>query len=148
MGHFECGVTVWERPKRLAHTGSRGQGNPASLISVQRERHISRPATWMVVAAAISRSGATNRRMRRLLQLIPLLMIVIGAMVLFQRPAYGYTDPGTGLLAIQAAGSAVVAVGWYLRRKIFSLFHRSPSGGKEARATYSNSDEGEETRRS
>jgi hypothetical protein len=86
--------------------------------------------------------------MRRLLQIIPVLMIVIGAMVLFQRPAYGYTDPGTGLLAIQAAGSAVVAVGWYLRRKIFSLFHRSAGSGKEEHAPYSNSDKGEETRRS
>jgi hypothetical protein len=28
------------------------------------------------------------------------------------------------LLAIQAVGSALVAAGWYLRKKIYSLFHR------------------------
>jgi len=62
--------------------------------------------------------------MRNLLQTIPFLLILVGALLLFEQPAYAYTDPGTGLLAIQAAGSAIVAVGWYLRRKIYALFHR------------------------
>jgi hypothetical protein len=62
--------------------------------------------------------------MSRPLQTIPLLLILVGALLLFEQPAYAYTDPGTGLLAIQAAGSAMVAVGWYLRRKIYALFHR------------------------
>jgi hypothetical protein len=62
--------------------------------------------------------------MRNLLQTIPLLLILAGALLLVEQPAYAYTDPGTGLLAIQAAGSAMVAVGWYLRRKIYALFHR------------------------
>ena len=62
--------------------------------------------------------------MRNVLQTIPLLLILAGALLLFEQPAYAYTDPGTGLLAIQAAGSAMVAVGWYLRRKIYALFHR------------------------
>lgn len=65
--------------------------------------------------------------MRNLLQAIPLLLILAGALLLFEQPAYAYTDPGTGLLAIQAAGSAMVAVGWYLRRKIYALFHRGAS---------------------
>jgi hypothetical protein len=51
-------------------------------------------------------------------------MILVGAAMLFERPAYAYADPGTGLLAVQAAGSALVATGWYLRRKIYSLFQR------------------------
>ena len=50
--------------------------------------------------------------------------MLLGAAILFERPAYAYADPGTGLLAIQAAGSAIVAAGWYLRRKIYALFHR------------------------
>lgn len=53
-----------------------------------------------------------------------MLLIVLGATLLFERPAYAYADPGSGLLAIQAAGSALVAAGWYLRRKIYLLFHR------------------------
>ena len=62
--------------------------------------------------------------MRKLLQVISIVLLVAGALVLFQRPAYAYADPGTGLLAIQAAGSALVATGWYLRRKIRALFDR------------------------
>jgi drug/metabolite transporter (DMT)-like permease len=60
----------------------------------------------------------------KLLKILPLVLIFVGVLVLFERPAYGYTDPGTGLLAVQAAGSALVATGWYLRRKIYSIFHR------------------------
>lgn len=62
--------------------------------------------------------------MRRLLLTFPLLLLCLGLLLLAERPAYAYTDPGTGLLAIQAMGSAMVAAGWYLRRKIYGLFHR------------------------
>ena len=57
-----------------------------------------------------------------LLQIFPVVFILVGALLVFERPAYAYADPGTGLLAVQAAGSALVATGWYLRRKIYSLF--------------------------
>jgi len=58
----------------------------------------------------------------KLLPLFPVVLILVGAALVFERPAYAYADPGTGLLAVQAAGSALVATGWYLRRKIYSLF--------------------------
>lgn len=58
-----------------------------------------------------------------LLRVVPPALMLIGALLVFQRPAYGYTDPGTGLLAVQAVGSALAATGWYLRRKIYALFH-------------------------
>lgn len=59
----------------------------------------------------------------KLLNIFPVVLILIGAALVFERPAYAYADPGTGLLAVQAAGSALVATGWYLRRKIYALFH-------------------------
>ncbi len=62
--------------------------------------------------------------MRKLLLIPPFLLMFVGAALLFERPAYAYADPGSGLLAIQAAGSALIATGWYLRRKIYALFHR------------------------
>ncbi|MGH9591320.1 MAG: hypothetical protein ACRD25_13055 [Terracidiphilus sp.] len=66
--------------------------------------------------------------MRKLLQAISLALMVAGAILLFERPAYAYADPGTGLLAIQALGSGLVAAGWYLRRKIHALFrHEAPA---------------------
>lgn len=58
----------------------------------------------------------------KLLNFVPVVLILVGAVLVFERPAYAYADPGTGLLAVQAAGSALVATGWYLRRKIYSLF--------------------------
>jgi hypothetical protein len=59
----------------------------------------------------------------KLLNIFPVVLILVGAALLFERPGYAYADPGTGLLAVQAAGSALVATGWYLRRKIYALFH-------------------------
>ena len=69
--------------------------------------------------------------MKKMLQAVPLLLMIIGTVLVFERPAYGYTDPGTGLLAIQAFGSALVAAGWYLRRKIYALVHRGTPSRQE-----------------
>jgi len=65
--------------------------------------------------------------MKKLLWFIPHMLALIGAALVCERPAYAYADPGTGLLAIQAVGSALVATGWYLRRKIYSFLHREPA---------------------
>lgn len=70
--------------------------------------------------------------MKLLLRIFPLVLILVGATLLFERPAYAYADPGTGLLAIQAVGSALVAGGWYLRRKIYTLFHRGEASKAES----------------
>lgn len=69
---------------------------------------------------------------KKLFQLFSVALILLGAALLFERPAYAYADPGTGLLAVQAAGSALVATGWYLRRKIYSLFHSSDAPAPES----------------
>jgi hypothetical protein len=69
--------------------------------------------------------------MKSILRIFPLVLFLAGAILLFELPAYGYADPGTGLLAVQAVGSALVAGGWYLRKKIYSLFHRPQAGQSE-----------------
>jgi hypothetical protein len=71
-----------------------------------------------------SASNAAECRRKALLGCLSIVLLVVGAAMLFEQPAYAYADPGTGLLAIQAVGSALVASGWYLRQKIFSLLHR------------------------
>jgi hypothetical protein len=81
-------------------------------------------------------------KMRKLLQIIPLVLMFVGATVLFERPAYAYADPGTGLLAIQAVGSALIATGWYLRRKIYGLLHRD-AATKHQPEEYPSAKEGE-----
>jgi hypothetical protein len=40
------------------------------------------------------------------------------------RPAYGYVDPGSGFLAVQTIASVGAAFGYFLRRRIRSLFSR------------------------
>ena len=68
----------------------------------------------------------------KLLQVLPLVLMFMGALILAERLAYAYADPGTGLLALQAAGSALVATGWYLRRKIYTLLQRDkPAMGNQ-----------------
>jgi len=69
--------------------------------------------------------------------------MVVGALLLFERPAYAYADPGTGLLAIQAFGSMLVAAGWFLRRKIYALVHRGAPGSRDDKGlTAAQEDEG------
>jgi hypothetical protein len=61
----------------------------------------------------------------------PLVLMLLGSTVLFERPAYAYVDPGSGLLAVQAVGSALVATGWYLRRRIYMFFQHVDSSKRE-----------------
>jgi hypothetical protein len=79
----------------------------------------------------------------KVLQIFPIVLILVGAVLAFERPAYAYADPGTGLLAVQAAGSALVATGWYLRRKIYSLF-RSGDAQPSERDEHSVAADGED----
>jgi len=47
---------------------------------------------------------------------------------------FGYVDPGSGLLAVQAAMSVVAATGYYLRKRIMALFGigKSETGKSDA----------------
>lgn len=80
------------------------------------------------------------RRSTKLQRIFPLVLILVGAVLLFERPAYAYADPGTGLLAVQAAGSTLIAAGWYLRRKIYALFHSDAAAKNEPEQTSSTAD--------
>ena len=52
--------------------------------------------------------------------------LFIGICLLFasERQAWGYVDPGSGLLAMQSIASVLAAAGFFLRRQIRALFHR------------------------
>jgi hypothetical protein len=43
----------------------------------------------------------------------------------FERPAYGYVDPGSSLLIFQSLSALVTGVVFYFRRRLKSLFTRS-----------------------
>ena len=44
--------------------------------------------------------------------------------IAFQKPAYAYADPGSGLLFLQVAGSMVAGALFIVRSKLRKLFHR------------------------
>jgi hypothetical protein len=58
-------------------------------------------------------------------------------LVAFTKPAYGYVDPGSGLLALQVGGSMLAGALFIVRSKIRRLFRlQSPaekSGTEETR---------------
>jgi len=55
------------------------------------------------------------------------LVVLLAALT---KPAYGYVDPGSGLLAVQVGGSMLAGGLFILRSKIRSLFRTTSSGEK------------------
>ena len=66
--------------------------------------------------------------MKRFLSISLALVLVICCLAATERQAWGYVDPGSGLLALQGFASVVAAVGFYMRRRILALFGRKPEG--------------------
>ena len=56
------------------------------------------------------------------------LLVLLAA---FAKPAYGYVDPGSGLLAFQVGGSMLAGGLFILRSKIRKLFRMSPPPQQE-----------------
>jgi hypothetical protein len=68
--------------------------------------------------------------MKRLISATLSLFVCFCLFLATERQARAYVDPGTGLLAVQSAASAVAAAAFFLRRRIIGLFtKKSPSSG-------------------
>jgi hypothetical protein len=52
-------------------------------------------------------------------------LCVVALCVATERRAYGYIDPGSGLLLIQNIGAAVTGILFFFRRRIKALFVRN-----------------------
>ncbi|MEO6909975.1 MAG: hypothetical protein ABI158_03510 [Edaphobacter sp.] len=50
----------------------------------------------------------------------------------FERPAYGYVDPGSSLLIFQSLSAIVTGTIFYFRRRLKSLFTRSSADPTDA----------------
>lgn len=48
----------------------------------------------------------------------------------FERPAYGYVDPGSSLLIFQSVSAMVTGALFFFRRRLKSLFTKSSSSNK------------------
>ena len=73
--------------------------------------------------------------MRHLFRALLILLAVVQFVTLaiaFQKPAYAYADPGSGLLFLQVAGSMVAGALFIVRSKLRKLFHRGQSHMEEA----------------
>ena len=57
------------------------------------------------------------------------LLVLLAA---FAKPAYGYVDPGSGLLAVQVGGSMLAGALFILRTKIRKLFRMGPPATSSA----------------
>lgn len=72
--------------------------------------------------------------MRHLFRTLLILLAVVQFVTLaiaFQKPAYAYADPGSGLLFLQVAGSMVAGALFIVRSKLRKLFHRGQSQMEE-----------------
>lgn len=65
--------------------------------------------------------------MRHLFRTLLILLAVaqfVTLAIAFQKPAYAYADPGSGLLFLQVAGSMAAGALFIVRSKLRKLFHR------------------------
>jgi hypothetical protein len=60
--------------------------------------------------------------MNRFLSLSLAVFTCFWALVATSRNAWGYVDPGSGLLALQTFASVMAACGFFLRRRLKSFF--------------------------
>jgi hypothetical protein len=62
------------------------------------------------------------RNLSRVVLVLLAVAQVVALAVAFQRPAYAYADPGSGLLLLQVAGSMVAGALFIVRSKVRKLF--------------------------
>jgi hypothetical protein len=63
--------------------------------------------------------------MKRLVSVSLAIFICVCLLGASERQAYGYVDPGSGLLALQSVASVAAACGYFFRRRLRILFGRS-----------------------
>ncbi len=62
--------------------------------------------------------------MKRLASVLLGLFTCFCLLIASERLAFGYVDPGSGLLALQSIASVAAAFGYFMRRRIFGFFSR------------------------
>jgi hypothetical protein len=70
--------------------------------------------------------------MKRLLYLSLTFILAFCMLIATDRRAWGYVDPGSGLIALQTFASVGAAYAYVIRRRIRSLFFRKEEVSTEA----------------
>lgn len=60
--------------------------------------------------------------MKKISSIVLAMFIGFCLLVATDRKAYGYVDPGTGMIALQSVASMAAAAGYFMRRRIKALF--------------------------
>ncbi len=60
--------------------------------------------------------------MKRFISISLAVFTCLCLLVASERRAWGYIDPGSGLLALQSIASVMAACGYFMRRRIAQLF--------------------------
>lgn len=68
--------------------------------------------------------------MKRLISTSLAVFIFLCMVIATQREAWGYVDPGSGILALQSLASILAASVYLLRRRLKQLFSRSTDSGE------------------
>ncbi len=68
--------------------------------------------------------------MKRIASLLLAVLTVLCVVVATERRAWGYIDPGTGLVALQSVASVAAACSYFFRRRILSRFGIGLGDGK------------------
>jgi hypothetical protein len=79
----------------------------------------------------ISKGVSSVRFLSRTLLVLLAIAQFVTLAIAFQKPAYAYADPGSGLLFLQVAGSMAAGALFILRSKLRKLFHWSKSRAEE-----------------
>jgi hypothetical protein len=73
-----------------------------------------------------------SRQIRQRAVLLAIALVFIFSLaVASEQPAYGYVDPGSGLLLTQIIGSVFTAAVFSLRRRVVSLFRSGDSQNRD-----------------
>ena len=68
----------------------------------------------------------------RVKYLVVTIALFISVACFFERPAYGYVDPGSSLLMFQSVSAFVTGALFYFRRRLKRLFIKSRTGNGES----------------
>ncbi len=72
--------------------------------------------------------------MKRVISCLLAVSCIFFFLVASQGRAWGYVDPGSGLLALQGFATALAGVTYYMRRRIMALFGRRKKESAKAPA--------------
>lgn len=67
----------------------------------------------------------------RVKYLIVTIALLFSAACFFERPAYGYVDPGSSLLMFQSMSAFITGTLFYFRRRLKRLFMKPGTGSGE-----------------